>query len=129
LANSIEMGAGALITLMWFQFSGREQNGEVTGRENWFSAPEVFLSKQTLVRSLAAAMHCSLLANQMCSCQNKYGQQLLENVASSSGHSQILSRSRGERLGEGLGTLLCHGLEEMVDSVCTNQVHHFRSVT
>ena len=31
------------------------------------------------------------------------------------GHSQILSHSRGENLGEGLGTLLRHGLE-MVDS-------------
>ena len=41
---------------------------------------------------------------------------------------QILSRSRGEKSGEGLGSLLRHR-PEMVDSVCTNQVHHFRSVT
>jgi len=41
------------------------------------------------------------------------------------GPSQILSRSRGEKSGEGLGSKLHHGLE-MVDSVSTNQVHHFR---
>ena len=35
-------------------------------------------------------------------------------AASSLGHSQILSRSHGENFGEGLGLLLCHGLE-MVD--------------
>ena len=40
------------------------------------------------------------------------------NVASSSGPSQILSRSRGEKSGEGLGAKLRHGLE-MVDSVST----------
>ena len=33
------------------------------------------------------------------------------HVASSPGHSQILSRSREEKLGEGLGSKLCHGLE------------------
>ena len=38
------------------------------------------------------------------------------SVASSPGHSQILSRSRGEKSGEGLGSLLRHG-PEMVDSV------------
>ena len=48
-------------------------------------------------------------------------------LASSPGHSQILSRSRGEKSGEGLGSKLRHG-PEMVDSVCTNRVHHFRSV-
>ena len=48
-------------------------------------------------------------------------------VASSSGHSQILSRSRGEKSGEGLGSLLHHG-PEMVDSLRTNRVHHFGSV-
>jgi len=37
-------------------------------------------------------------------------------IASSPGHSQILSRSYGEKSGEGLGSKLCHGLE-MVDSV------------
>ena len=37
-------------------------------------------------------------------------------IASSSGHSQILSHSRGEKLGEGLGSKLRHG-PEMVDSV------------
>ena len=41
-----------------------------------------------------------------------------ECVASSPGHSQILSRSRGEKLGEGLVPLLRHG-PEMVDSVST----------
>ena len=50
------------------------------------------------------------------------------SLASSPGHSQILSRSHGEKSGEGLGSKLCHGLE-MVDSVSTNRVHHFRSVT
>ena len=39
-------------------------------------------------------------------------------VASSPGHSQILSRGRGEKSGEGLGSKLCHG-PETVDSVCT----------
>ena len=47
------------------------------------------------------------------------------NVASSPGHSLILSRGRGEKLGEGLGSLLCHRLK-MVDLVSTNRVHHFR---
>ena len=41
-------------------------------------------------------------------------------LASSPGYSHILSHSREEKLGEGLGTLLRHGLE-MVDSVCTNR--------
>ena len=39
-------------------------------------------------------------------------------LASSPGHSQILSRSRGEKSGEGLVPILCHG-PEMVDSVST----------
>ena len=39
-------------------------------------------------------------------------------VASSPGHSQILSRSRGAKSVEGLGSLLHHG-PEMVDSVST----------
>ena len=43
-------------------------------------------------------------------------------LASSPGSSQILSRSRGEKSGEGLGAKLRHG-PEMVDSVCTNRVH------
>jgi len=37
-------------------------------------------------------------------------------LASSPGHSQILSRSHGEKLGEGLGSKVRHG-PEMVDSV------------
>ena len=37
-------------------------------------------------------------------------------LASSPGPSQILSRSRGEKSGEGLGSKLRHG-PEMVDSV------------
>ena len=41
-------------------------------------------------------------------------------LASSPGHSQILSRSRGEKSGEGLGSKLCHG-PEMVDSASTNR--------
>ena len=49
-------------------------------------------------------------------------------LASSPGHSQSLSCSRGEKSGEGLGSLLRHR-SEMVDSVHTNRVHHFRSVT
>ena len=36
----------------------------------------------------------------------------------SPGHFQILFRSHGEKLGEGLGSPLCHG-PEMVDSVLT----------
>ena len=40
------------------------------------------------------------------------------NIASSPGHSQILSRSRGEKSGEGLVPLLRHR-PEMVDSVST----------
>ena len=43
-------------------------------------------------------------------------------IASSPDHSQILSRSRGEKLGEGLESLLRHR-PEMVDSVSTNWVH------
>ena len=39
-------------------------------------------------------------------------------VASSPGHSQVLSCSHGEKLGDGLGSLLRHG-PEMVDSVST----------
>ena len=56
-------------------------------------------------------------------------------IASSPDPTQILSRSRGEKSGEGLGAKLHHGPEMVdsvstyVDSVCTNQVHHFRSVT
>ena len=49
-------------------------------------------------------------------------------IAQSPGHSQILSHCCGEKSGEGLGSLLRHGLE-MVDSVRTNRVHHFWSVT
>ena len=43
-------------------------------------------------------------------------------IALSPGHSQILSRSHGEKSGEGLGSKLRHG-PEMVDSVSTNWVH------
>ena len=43
-------------------------------------------------------------------------------IALSPGHSQILSRSRGEKSGEGLGSKLRHGLE-MVDSASSNRVH------
>ena len=39
-------------------------------------------------------------------------------LASSPGPSQSLSRSHGEKSGEGLGVKLCHG-PEMVDSVST----------
>ena len=39
-------------------------------------------------------------------------------IALSSGHSQVLSHSCGEKLGISLGSLLHHGLE-MVDSVST----------
>ena len=48
------------------------------------------------------------------------------SLASSPGHSQILSHSRGEKSGEGLGSKLCHG-PEVVDSDSTNPVHvtHF----
>ena len=56
-------------------------------------------------------------------------------LASSPGPSQILSRSRGEKSGEGLGSKLRHG-PEMVDSVVqtesmlrTDRVHHFQSMT
>ena len=38
------------------------------------------------------------------------------------GHCQILSHTCGEKLGEGLGSLLLHR-PEMVDTVATNQVH------
>ena len=41
-----------------------------------------------------------------------------EPLASSPGYSQILSRSCGEKLGEGLEPLLCLG-PEMVDTVST----------
>ena len=43
-------------------------------------------------------------------------------LASSSGHSQILSCSHGEKSGEGLGSLLHHRLE-VVDTVSMNRVH------
>ena len=43
----------------------------------------------------------------------------VERIASSPGHSQILSCSHGEKSEEGLGSKLRHGLE-MVDSVSTN---------
>ena len=46
----------------------------------------------------------------------------VKRVASSPGHSQILSRSHGETSGEGLGSKLRHG-PEIVDSVSTNRVH------
>ena len=46
-------------------------------------------------------------------------QQSSAMLASSPGHSRILSRSHGEKLGEGLGSKLHHELE-MVDSVCTS---------
>ena len=42
-------------------------------------------------------------------------------LASFPGPSQILSHSRGEKSGEGLGSKLRHG-PEMVDSVSTNRV-------
>ena len=52
------------------------------------------------------------------------------------GHCQILSHSRREKSGEGLGSLLLH-IPEMVDTVATNRVHimytnhvrHFQFVT
>ena len=47
---------------------------------------------------------------------------MLQLLASSPDHSQILSRSCGEKSGEGLGSKLRHG-PEMVDSVSTNRVH------
>ena len=43
-------------------------------------------------------------------------------LALSPGHSQILSRSHGEKLGECLGSKLRHEVE-MVNSVSTNRVH------
>ena len=53
----------------------------------------------------------------------KYNTQKIEEglahsqaLASSPGHSQILSRSRGEKSGEGLGSKIHHG-PEMVESV------------
>ena len=52
----------------------------------------------------------------------------ISSVTSSPDHSQILSSSYGEKSGEGLGSKLRHR-PEMVDSVSTNRVHHFRSVT
>ena len=48
------------------------------------------------------------------------------NIALSPGPSQILSHSRGEKSGEGLGAKLRHG-PEMVDSVSINRVHHFQT--
>ena len=51
--------------------------------------------------------------------QSMYRNQAL---ASSPGPSQILSRSHGEKSGEGLGAKLRHR-PEMVDSVSTNRVH------
>ena len=47
-----------------------------------------------------------------------FSQGLVKKVASSPGPTQILSRSRGEKSGEGLGAKLRHG-PEMVDSVST----------
>ena len=48
-------------------------------------------------------------------------------VASSPGHSQILSRSHGEKSGEGLGSKLRHG-QEMVDSVSTKLRHELEMI-
>ena len=45
---------------------------------------------------------------------------IIYSLASLSGCSQILSHSRGEKLGEGFGSLLRHRLE-MVDSVSINR--------
>ena len=50
---------------------------------------------------------------------NLYMHETWCTVASSPGHSQILSRSHGEKLGEGLGTLLRRG-PEMVDLASAN---------
>ena len=54
-------------------------------------------------------------------------------IASSPGHSQMLSRSRVEKSAEGLGSLRHHGLEMVLvqteSTLRTNRVHHFRSVT
>ena len=65
-----------------------------------------------------------------------YSHTLPPSLSLISGHPQILSRSCGEKSGEGLGSLLCHGLEMVdmvntynVDSVCTNRVHHFWFMT
>ena len=52
----------------------------------------------------------------------KLGGQGKQQLALSPGHSQTLSHSRGEKLGEGLGLLLHHG-PEMVDSVSANRVY------
>ena len=38
----------------------------------------------------------------------------LPSLASSPGHSQILSRSGGEKSGESLGSKLCHGPEKVL---------------
>ena len=55
-------------------------------------------------------------------CHVSSNAKLLSNVSLVPGSSQILSRSRGEKSGEGLGSKLRHG-PEMVDSVSTNRVH------
>ena len=52
------------------------------------------------------------------SCPTPWQSYCLSKLASSPGHSQILSRSRGEKSGEGLVPRLRHG-PEMVDSVST----------
>ena len=51
---------------------------------------------------------------QLCDCPSYANSRNV--VASSPGHSQILSRSHGEKSGEGLVPILCHG-PEIVDSV------------
>ena len=58
---------------------------------------------------LTVQLYCLVLSADM-----PPGMQLM--VASSPGHSQIVSRSRGEKSGVGLGSLLCHR-PEMVDTV------------
>ena len=54
-------------------------------------------------------------------CCSQQSSQCSLYLASSPGPSQILSRSREEKSGEGLGAKLRHG-PEMVDSVSTNHV-------
>ena len=63
--------------------------------------------------------HFELLQCIASRCEHVLIKQQLSMIASSPGHSQILSHSRGEKSGEGLGSKLRHG-PEMVDSVSTN---------
>ena len=91
-------------------------------RENRIlSGSSLPINLSTPIQLFGRTQH-TVLVSQLCILLLTYRDYSWWWVTSSPGHSHILSHSRGEKSGEGLGSKLCHG-PEMVDSVSTNRVH------